>query len=353
MLAEIRLRQSHGLPQFFLPLLLAAQSGRKISLIWSVMALCVGFCIDLLVGDPHSIPHPVVLIGKWISFCEKHLRRIFPKTEGGEKVAGGVLWILVVTVSTGIPLGILWLCHSISPWLRLVVESLMCWQILATKSLRDESMKVYAALQTGDLEKSRYAVSMIVGRDTDELDAPAITRAAVETVAENTSDGIVAPMLFLMLGGAPLGFFYKAVNTMDSMLGYVEPPYRNIGMVPAKMDDVMNFLPARISAFLMLGAGKLLGMDAKNGWKIFRRDRFNHASPNSAQTESVCAGLMGLRLAGDACYHGVLHRKKYIGDPVRPIEIEDIPRACQLLYGTAALSLAACVAVKLLFWAVV
>lgn len=315
---------------------------------WSLYALLIGFVIDLLVGDPHWIPHPVVLIGKLISGMEKMVRRIFPKTVHGENVAGGVLWVIVTAVSTAVPLGILWICHLVSPWLRLVVESLMCWQILATKSLRDESMKVYDALETGDIEKSRYAVSMIVGRDTAELSDAAVTRAAVETVAENTSDGIVAPMLFLALGGAPLGFFYKAVNTMDSMLGYVEPPYKNIGLVPAKMDDVVNFLPARISAFLMLAAGGLMGMNLKNGWKIFRRDRFNHASPNSAQTESVCAGLMGLRLAGDAWYHGVLHKKKFIGDPLREIQHQDIPRSCRLLYVTAALTLFLCAGVKAL-----
>ena len=189
---------------------------------------------------------------------------------------------------------------------------------------------------------------MIVGRDTQRLDDRGVTRAAVETVAENTSDGVVAPMLFAAVGGAPLGFFYKAVNTMDSMLGYVEPPYKNIGLVPAKMDDLMNFVPARLSAFLMLAAGWLLGMNVKNGWKIFRRDRFHHASPNSAQTESVCAGLMGLRLAGDAWYHGVLHKKPFIGDPVREITPRDIPRACRLLYGTTVLALLLCCGVKAL-----
>ena len=315
---------------------------------WSLCALLIGFCIDLVVGDPHSIPHPVVFIGKLISTLEKLVRKIFPKTVRGENVAGGVLWLLVVTISTAVPALLLWLCDRVSPWLALAVESIMCWQILATKSLKDESMKVYQALETGDLEKSRYAVSMIVGRDTAKLDDAAITRAAVETVAENTSDGIVAPMLFLAIGGAPLGFFYKAVNTMDSMLGYVEPSYKNIGLIPAKMDDVMNYLPARLSALLMLCTGWILKLDVKNGWKIFRRDRYNHASPNSAQTESVCAGLLGLRLAGDAWYHGVLHKKKYIGDGLREIEHVDIRRACKLLYGTAVLSLLLCGGVKLL-----
>ena len=306
---------------------------------WSLCALVLGFVLDLILGDPHSVPHPVVGIGKLISVLEKFLRRLFPKNTKGENLAGGVLWILVVVVSTAVPVGLLWLCHWISPWLRLAVESIMCWQILAAKSLRDESMKVYRALKTGDIEKSRYAVSMIVGRDTASLDDAGVTRAAVETVAENTSDGVVAPLIFLVIGGAPLGFFYKAVNTMDSMLGYVEPPYKNIGLVPAKMDDVVNFIPSRLSALLMLAAGALMKLDVKNGWYIFKRDRFNHASPNSAQTESVCAGLMGLRLAGDAWYHGVLHKKPYIGDEKRPICHEDIPLAGKLLYVTAILSL--------------
>ena len=306
---------------------------------WSLYALILGFFLDLLIGDPHGFPHPVVLIGKLIDVTEKGMRKIFPKTVRGENFAGAAIWLIVVIVSTALPALLLWLAYGVSRWLGLALETIMCAQILATKSLRQESMKVYQALQTGDLEKARHAVSMIVGRDTQRLDEAGVARAAVETVAENTSDGIIAPMLFLAIGGAPLGFFYKAVNTMDSMLGYVEMPYKNVGLVPAKMDDLFNFLPARISALLMLAAGAVLGMDGKNGWKIFKRDRYNHASPNSAQTESVCAGLLGLRLAGDAWYHGVLHKKKYIGDPLREIEPEDIPKACRLLYATAFLGL--------------
>ena len=316
-------------------------------MMWTLYALLSGFGLDLLLGDPHSFPHPVVAIGKLISALEKLLRRLFPATRNGERLAGGILWVLVVSVSAGIPALLLWLCRSISPWLGLAAESVMCWQILAAKSLRTESMKVCRALSAGDTEGARHAVSMIVGRDTARLDRQGIARAAVETVAENTSDGVVAPMVFLAIGGAPLGFFYKAVNTMDSMLGYIEPPYRDFGFVPAKMDDVMNYLPARLSGLLMLAAGTLLGMDARNGWRIFRRDRYNHASPNSAQTESVCAGLLGLRLAGDAWYHGALHKKPYIGDPLREVEPEDIPRACRLLYGTAFLSLALCALARL------
>ena len=307
-----------------------------------LISLLLGFLLDCLLGDPHSIPHPVVAIGKLISGLEKLLRWLFPKTKPGEIAAGAVLWVLTVAVSFLVPLGILWACGQVSPWLRIAGSSVMCWQILAAKSLKTESMKVYTALKSGTIEDARYAVSMIVGRDTKELDAPAVARAAVETVAENCSDGVIAPMLFFALGGAPLAFAYKAVNTMDSMLGYVELPYKNIGLVPAKLDDVFNFLPARLCALAMLAAGGLLGLNVKNGWKIFKRDRYNHASPNSAQTESVCAGLLGLRLAGDARYHGVLHKKPYIGDALREITPEDIPLSCKLMYGTTLVMLTLC-----------
>ena len=314
---------------------------------WSLLALVIGFVIDFFVGDPHGFPHPIILIGKLISALEKGLRRLFPATHRGERWAGGVLWCITAGLATAVPAGTLFLCGLVSPWLRLAVESIMCWQILAARALEKESMLVYKALESGDIIASRKAVSMIVGRDTAALDDAAVTRAAVETVAENTSDGVVAPLLFLAIGGAPLGFFYKAVNTMDSMLGYTEPPFKNIGLIPAKADDVLNFLPARLSALLMLAAGALLGLDVKNGWRISRRDRRNHASPNSAQTEAMCAGLLGLRLAGDAWYHGVLHRKPFIGDPVREIRHDDIPRTCRLMYLTALLALLLCGGLKL------
>ena len=315
---------------------------------WSLYALCIGFCIDLIVGDPHGFPHPVVGIGRLISLLERLFRRLLPKTKGGEIAAGACIWVLTGLISAGLPAALLYGAQKLSVWLRLALESVMCWQILATKSLRDESMKVFSALRGGTLDEARQAVSMIVGRDTAQLDEKGVVRAAVETVAENTSDGVIAPLLFLALGGAPLGFFYKAVNTMDSMLGYVEMPYKNIGLIPAKLDDVFNFIPARLSAFLMLAAGALLRLDVKNGWRIFRRDRYRHASPNSAQTESVCAGLLGLRLAGDAWYHGVLHRKAFIGDAVREIETDDIPRACRLMTVTALLALVLFAGIKAL-----
>jgi len=310
------------------------------TLLLCVLSLPTGFLIDLIVGDPHGFPHPVILIGKLIDFFEEKMRAAFPKTEQGEKRAGLLVWIFTVCISAAVPLCILILCSFVSIWLVYAVESVFFWQMLAVKSLKSETMKVYYALESGDIMKSRYAISMIVGRDTDELDDSAITRAAVETVAENTSDGIIAPLMYAAIGGAPLMFFYKAVNTMDSMLGYTEPPYKNIGLVPAKADDVFNFIPARLSAFLMLLAGAIMKLDVGNGWFIFKRDRHNHASPNSAQTESVCAGLLDIRLGGDASYHGVLHKKKTIGDDIRPVKHDDIPTSCALMFFTSVLMLA-------------
>lgn len=308
----------------------------------------IGYAADLLTGDPHWLMHPVIIMGREISFFERLFRKVLPKTAFDERLAGLLIFIIMSVQAFCVPAAVLWVCHSISPYLRLFVESVMCWQCLATKSLRDESMKVFYALNAGDTEKARKAVSMIVGRDTEKLDDKGITRAAVETVAENTSDGVIAPMLFLAVGGGAAGFLYKAINTMDSMLGYIEPPYKNIGMIPAKADDAANLVPSRLSAVFMLISGAVLKMNVKNGLKIFTRDRYKHKSPNSAQTESVMAGLLEVRLAGDAYYNGVLHEKEYIGDGIKEIEYADIPRACRLLYVTSVLSLLVLAAVKFL-----
>ncbi len=305
----------------------------------SLCALAIGFAIDFFAGDPEGFPHPVRLMGKAVSLLEKLLRSAFPRTPKGERTAGALMWIAVASLSLLIPALILALLRRLSPWLALAAESLMCWQILAARSLKTESMKVASALESNDLEASRKAVSMIVGRDTEALDEAGVARAAVETVAENTSDGVIAPLLFAAVGGAPLGMMYKAVNTMDSMVGYIDPPYTDFGRVPARADDFFNYIPARVSALLMIAAGALLGFDAKNGLKIFRRDRYRHASPNSAQTEAACAGLLGLRLAGDASYGGVLHKKEHIGDPLRPIEAKDIERSCRIMYLASFLAL--------------
>lgn len=308
----------------------------------------IGYAADLIIGDPHGLMHPVIIMGKEISFFERLFRKAFPKTVLGERTAGLMIFVVMSVQVFGISALVLWGCHRISLYLRLFVESIMCWQCLATKSLKDESMKVFYALKKGDTSKARNAVSMIVGRDTKDLDELAITRAAVETVAENTSDGVIAPMLFLAVGGGPFGLLYKAINTMDSMLGYIEPPYKNIGTIPAKADDAANFIPSRLSAVFMLISGVLLKMNVKNGLMIFSRDRYKHQSPNSAQTESVMAGLLGVRLAGDAYYNGVLYKKDYIGDELKEIEYDDIPRACRLLYVTSAILLIIMVSLKCL-----
>lgn len=312
------------------------------------LAACVtGFLLDFLFGDPVWLYHPVRLIGNFISFGEKKLRGIFGKKEKGELAAGTVLWFLTAGFSFVIPFLVLWGAQRVHPALRFLIESFWCYQILAARCLVEESGKVYDRLKEKDLPGARKAVSMIVGRDTENLTEEGVTKAAVETVAENTSDGVTAPLLFLLLGGAPLGFLYKAVNTMDSMLGYKNEKYLYFGRFPAKMDDVFNYIPSRVTALFMIAAAFLTGMDGKNAWKIWRRDRRKHASPNSAQTESVCAGALRVRLAGDAVYFGKLHKKEYLGDPLRPIEPEDIRRAGRLMYVTAFLVLLVFGAIKL------
>ena len=312
------------------------------------LAACVtGFLLDFVFGDPVWLYHPVRVIGNFISFGERKLRGIFGKTEKGELAAGTVLWFLTAGFSFVIPFLVLWGAQRVHPALRFLIESFWCYQILAARCLVEESGKVYDRLKEKDLPGARKAVSMIVGRDTENLTEEGVTKAAVETVAENTSDGVTAPLLFLLLGGAPFGFLYKAVNTMDSMLGYKNEKYLYFGRFPAKMDDVFNYIPSRVTALFMIAAAFLTGMDGKNAWMIWRRDRRKHASPNSAQTESVCAGALRVRLAGDAVYFGKLHKKEYLGDPLRPIEPEDIRRAGRLMYVTAFLVLLVFGAIKL------
>ncbi|MDO4305657.1 MAG: adenosylcobinamide-phosphate synthase CbiB [Eubacteriales bacterium] len=314
---------------------------------YGIIALAAGFIIDLIVGDPRWLYHPVCLIGKLISFLEKRIRGVFPKTEKGE-LAGGILEVVLVCgLSGGVPLLVLSWLYCCCPWAGLLLETFWCYQLLATKSLKTESMKVYDRLKNGTIEEARYAVSMIVGRDTKDLTEEGVTKAAVETVAENTSDGIIAPMLYMAIGGVPLMFLYKGINTMDSMLGYKNDRYLYFGRCAAKLDDVVNYLPARISGWLMVAAAFLVGMDGKNAARIYRRDRRNHASPNSAQTEAVMAGALDVQLAGNAWYFGKLYEKPTIGDPIRPIEAEDIRRSNRLLYATAGLGLVTFVGLRL------
>ena len=314
------------------------------------VAFLLGILIDRIVGDPHWMPHPVRLMGRVIGLLDKALLGDVKSDDAArnpraEFVKGLVLWVIVVALTFAFGFAIWFGAYLINPFLGIAVEAVLIAYCLAAKSLKVESMKVYDALENEGLEAGRPAVSMIVGRDTDCLDEAGVIRAAVETVAENTSDGVIAPMIYCFLGGSVFGLVYKAVNTMDSMLGYHNDRYEYFGKAAAKMDDVFNYIPARISALLMVLAAFVLGKEysGKDAWRIWLRDRYNHKSPNSAQTESVLAGAMGLRLAGDASYFGKIVKKPFIGDEVRSIEKADILRACRLMYRTEAL----CVVVSL------
>ena len=299
-------------------------------LIYQTYAIIIGFIIDFFVGDPHAIPHPVVAIGKLISFLDRKLRI-------GDSDKRDILWgvwtvLIVSAVSIAVPSFILWVMWKIHPVAYLAVNSIMCAQIVAARELVRECSAVEKALEKGDVEGARKAVSYVVGRDTEALDKEDICRAAVETIAENGSDGVIAPLFWMFLFGAVGGFFYKAVNTMDSMLGYKNDKYLYFGRAAARTDDFVNFIPSRISALLMIVSCPLCHLDGTNALRIFRRDRFKHKSPNAAQTESVFAGALNVRLNGPAFYGGVLHEKEYLGDDTRPIAPADIRKSGLLMY---------------------
>lgn len=318
-------------------------------LIYSAIALFLGILLDFIIGDPQGWYHPVMGIGWLITKMEKLLRQLFPKTQKGERIAGIFLAILVVGVSTLFPAIFLALFYQIQPIAGILLEAAMCGSLLAAKSLKTESMKVGKALETEGITAGRKAVSMIVGRDTESLSETGVVKAAVETVAENTSDGVVAPMFFMALFGGVGGFFYKSVNTMDSMVGYKNEKYQYFGTAAALLDDIVNFIPARLSALLMVLACPFCGLDMRGAWRIFQRDRYNHASPNSAQTEAVMAGALQVQLAGDAWYFGKKYEKPTIGDDIRPIEITDIKRSNRLMYATTILSATVMLGVKIFF----
>jgi adenosylcobinamide-phosphate synthase len=307
--------------------------------LWSMGALLTGFVLDAIFGDPRNFPHIVRWMGGLIALSESVLRRALPKTERGERVGGVLLLCAVAPLCAGIPFAALFLCYRLSPPMGYALESLLCCQLLAAKSLKLESMKVYRSLTENDVEGARKNVSMIVGRDTSALDRDGVTRAATETVAENASDGVTAPLLYIMIGGAALGCLYKAVNTMDSMVGYKNDRYLFFGRAAAKTDDVFNYIPSRFCALLMIAAARLLRMDGKSAFRVWRRDGRKHASPNSAQTEAVCAGALGIRLAGPISYFGKLREKPYIGDDTRPVRACDIVDANRLMYATSVLTL--------------
>lgn len=301
--------------------------------------LLLAFLLDCIVGDPHWMPHPIRWIGRLIAWLEKGLRPCFPATKGGERIAGVLEVLLVLLISGGAAAGLLYGAKQLSLWLYDAISVLICTYMLAARSLRDESMKVAQALEKEGLEAGRYAVSMIVGRDTQQLDETGVIKAAVETVAENASDGVIAPMLSILFFGPVGGVVYKAINTMDSMLGYRNDRYCHYGTAAAKLDDLVNFLPARISGLVMCLASPFCGLDGRNALRIFFRDRLAHKSPNSAHTEAACAGALRVQLAGSSYYFGKLVEKPFIGDNLRSIQREDISRANRLMYATAILTL--------------
>lgn len=309
-------------------------------------AMIFGFFLDLLLGDPAWMPHPVVWMGRGIGAAEAYLYPRFASTPKGAFWSGAVLAAALPAVTWTVSASACALAARLHPWAALALQTLWCWQALAVRGLADESRRVRQALEREDLPAARRAVSRIVGRDTESLTAEGVVKAAVETVAENFSDGAAAPMLFMLLGGAPLALAYKAVNTMDSMIGYRNRRYLFFGRAAAKLDDAANFLPARIAAWFWIAAAVLTGQDGKGAVRIWRRDARCHDSPNSGQLESACAGALGIRLGGPARYFGELFPKPYIGDAPRPAEPADILRANRMLYAASVLLLLACCAVR-------
>lgn len=304
-----------------------------------ILPVLIGVVLDAILGDPYNMPHPVRLIGKMISGLELALYK--ESASDSSKYNKGIILAAIVIISSAVcPFIVLFFAYKLNIYIGVATEGIMCYYLIAAKCLKTESMKVYDAIEKNDLDGARYAVSMIVGRDTAKLDKKGIIKATVETVAENTSDGVTAPLFYMILGGAVAGFVYKSINTMDSMIGYKNDRYMYFGRFAAKLDDIVNFIPSRFTAILMIAASFVLGYNTKNAFRIWRRDRRSHKSPNSAQTESVCAGALEIQLAGDAYYFGNLVKKDTIGDNIKAIKNEDIKRANKMMYVTTLLMMA-------------
>lgn len=314
-----------------------------------MMILCAalgGFALDLIFGDPIRLPHPVVIMGRYIAWYERRLRPRFPKAPRAEQLGGALLATSLIALTAAVTWGMCLLARRVHPGAELALQTFWCAQALAAKGLATESRRVYDALQGGDLSAARTAVGRIVGRDTARLDLAGVTRAAVETVAENFSDGVAAPMLCMFLGGAPLAMIYKAVNTMDSMVGYQNEAYQNFGKIPARLDDAANYLPSRIAALFLIAAAVWTGQDARGAWRVWRRDARKHKSPNAGQTEAVCAGALGIQLGGDAWYFGERHKKATLGDRNRPCVPADILIANRMMYRASFLLCATCALIR-------
>ena len=306
----------------------------------------LGFALDALLGDPKWFPHPVCAVGKLISCMEKLLRRLFPPRKGAMIFAGVVLWIVVCGVSFAVPFLVLRFLSRINFWLGFAANSILCWLIFARKSLSEAGQHVYRAVKES-VEEGRKAVAWYVGRDTAALPEEGVIKAAVETIAENLTDGVVSPLIYMLIGGAPLGMLYKAVNTLDSMVGYHNEKYEYLGKFSAKMDDIFNFIPARLSALCIIAGAGMLRLDNRSALRIYRRDRNLHKSPNAGQTESACAGALHIQLGGDASYFGKTVRKAAFGDPLRRVNRTDILATIDLMNAASVLALALCCAIRL------
>ncbi len=289
--------------------------------------------LDLLIGDPRCFPHPVVYMGKLIMALEKVLRRLV--TNG--RVGGIILLVLTVSITVGLAFALLKVAYAVSPCLGFVVAVILSWSCIAARSLHRESRLVAYSLGMGDLAAARRYLSNIVGRDTADLDEPEIWRATVETVAENTSDGVIAPLFYLILGGPLLAIAYKAINTLDSMVGYRNERYLELGRASARFDDLVNFIPARITGLLIVASAPLFGLSAGNSWRIMRRDGRNHSSPNSGIPEAAVAGALGIRLGGTNLYAGKPVAKPTIGDAIQQISQASWRGAVRLMYGAEVL----------------
>ena len=290
----------------------------------NILSIYIGYIIDLIIGDPYSFPHPVRFIGKLIKITEDQIRKV-AKNDKALKIGGFILWFITVGVTYLVTF--------------LIANSFLIYTTLATKCLKDEAVKIYEVLKTKDIEKARVQVSYIVGRDTTHLDEGEIIRATVETVAENTVDGIIAPMFYAFIGGAPLAMAYKAINTLDSTVGYKNDKYKDLGFASAKIDDIANFIPARISSILMAIGSFILKYNYKDALKISIRDRKNHKSPNCAYPEGAVAGALGIQLGGTNIYFGKAVYKPTIGDKHREIEVDDIVKTNKIMYATSIISI--------------
>ena len=306
---------------------------------YHILAFIIGFILDLIIGDPANIPHPIRWIGSLISYVENKIYK--------DKKSSGLILVLIVILSVVITTSVIVIsAYFISPIIGTAIEAILTCYCLATKSLADESRAVVTSLAKGGITDARKSLSMIVGRDTDNLSEEQVIKATVETVAENTSDGVVAPLIYLCIGGPILGLLYKACNTMDSMVGYKNDRYMNFGFFAAKLDDILNYIPSRICAVLIIISAYIMpGFSGRNSFKIWTRDRKNHKSPNSAQSESAYAGAMNLKLAGGAYYFGKWVEKPFIGDEVKKIDRDDVNRSHILLYATSILCEVLCTAV--------